>query len=55
MAGITTGCYRHDKGNEYTVLEVARHSETLQERMSPPQAGIAAALCSRVAWRSGGA
>ena len=54
MAGITTGCYRHDKGNEYAVLKVARHSETLQERMSPRRAGIAAGLCSRAAWRSGG-
>lgn len=31
MAGITTGRYRHYKGNEYTVLGVARHSETLEE------------------------
>jgi len=31
MAGITTGRYRHYKGNEYSVLGVARHSETLEE------------------------
>lgn len=54
MAGITTVCYRRYKGNEYTVLEVARHSEALQERMSPSQAGIAAGLRSRAAWRSSG-
>jgi hypothetical protein len=31
MAEITPGPYRHYKGNEYTVLGVARHSETLEE------------------------
>ena len=31
MADITPGRYRHYKGNEYTVLGVARHSETLEE------------------------
>ena len=31
MATITPGRYRHYKGNEYTVLGVARHSETLEE------------------------
>ena len=31
MADITLGRYRHYKGNEYTVLGVARHSETLEE------------------------
>ncbi|WP_417848322.1 DUF1653 domain-containing protein [Thalassoglobus sp.] len=32
MSGqIKPGRYRHYKGNEYTVLEVARHSETLEE------------------------
>jgi hypothetical protein len=31
MAEIQPGRYRHYKGNEYTVLGVARHSETLQE------------------------
>ena len=31
MAAITPGRYRHYKGNEYTVLGVARHSETLEE------------------------
>ena len=28
---IQTGLYRHYKGNEYEVIEVARHSETLEE------------------------
>jgi hypothetical protein len=28
---IRPGRYRHYKGNEYTVLGVARHSETLEE------------------------
>jgi hypothetical protein len=28
---IKTGRYRHFKGNEYEVLFVARHSETLEE------------------------
>ena len=28
---IKTGKYRHFKGNEYEVLHVARHSETLEE------------------------
>ena len=28
---IKTGRYRHFKGNEYEVLHVARHSETLEE------------------------
>ena len=31
MAEIQPGRYRHYKVNEYTVLGVARHSETLQE------------------------
>ena len=31
MATITPGRYRHYKGNEYTVLGVARHSETVEE------------------------
>ena len=31
MADITPGRYRHYKGNEYTVLGVAKHSETLEE------------------------
>jgi hypothetical protein len=30
-AAITPGRYRHYKGNEYTVLGVARHSETLED------------------------
>ncbi|MBQ3841788.1 MAG: DUF1653 domain-containing protein [Ruminiclostridium sp.] len=28
-AGITPGKYRHYKGNDYEVIGVARHSETL--------------------------
>lgn len=28
---IKTGVYRHYKGNEYTVLGIARHSETEEE------------------------
>jgi len=31
MNEIKPGRYRHYKGNEYTVLGVARHSETLEE------------------------
>jgi len=31
MAEIQPGRYRHYKGNDYTVLGVARHSETLEE------------------------
>lgn len=31
MAEIQPGRYRHYKGNEYTVMGVARHSETLEE------------------------
>ena len=31
MAEIRPGRYRHYKGNDYTVLGVARHSETLAE------------------------
>ncbi len=31
MPEIPPGRYRHYKGNEYTVLGVARHSETLEE------------------------
>ena len=30
-AEITPGCYRHYKGNKYTVLGIARHSETLDQ------------------------
>ena len=30
MANIQPGRYRHYKGREYTVLGVARHSETLE-------------------------
>ncbi len=31
MQEIRIGRYRHFKGNEYTVLGVARHSETMEE------------------------
>lgn len=31
MAAIPTGRWRHFKGNEYEVIGVARHSETLEE------------------------
>ena len=31
MISVQPGRYRHYKGNEYTVLGVARHSETLEE------------------------
>jgi hypothetical protein len=31
MTNVQPGRYRHYKGNEYTVLGVARHSETLEE------------------------
>ena len=31
VSPIQTGRYRHYKGNEYEVLGVARHSETLEE------------------------
>ena len=31
MAEIKQGRYRHFKGNEYRVLGMARHSETLEE------------------------
>ena len=31
MAEIRIGKYRHFKGNEYRVLGMARHSETLEE------------------------
>ncbi|MBS0263648.1 MAG: DUF1653 domain-containing protein [Planctomycetes bacterium] len=31
MATVTPGRYRHYKGNEYTVLGIARHSETEEE------------------------
>jgi len=31
MTEIQPGRYRHYKGKEYTVLGVARHSETLEE------------------------
>jgi len=31
MTELPPGRYRHYKGNEYTVLGVARHSETQQE------------------------
>lgn len=31
MEPLKPGRYRHYKGNEYLVLEVARHSETMEE------------------------
>lgn len=31
MEEIKPGRYRHFKGNEYKVLHIARHSETLEE------------------------
>ena len=31
LTSIPFGRYRHYKGNEYSVLGVARHSETLEE------------------------
>ncbi len=31
MTAVRPGRYRHYKGNEYTVLGLARHSETLEE------------------------
>ena len=31
MSEIAAGRYRHYKGNEYTVIGVARHSETEEE------------------------
>ena len=31
MADIQPGRYRHFKGNEYQVLGIARHSETLED------------------------
>ena len=31
MTNVQPGRYRHYKGKEYTVLGVARHSETLEE------------------------
>ena len=31
MSNVPPGRYRHYKGNEYTVLGIARHSETEEE------------------------
>jgi hypothetical protein len=33
MADVQPGRYRHYKGNEYTVLGLARHSETLEDHV----------------------
>ena len=33
MSTVRPGRYRHFKGNEYEVIGVARHSETLEERV----------------------
>ena len=33
MNEVTPGRYRHYKGNEYTVIGTARHSETLEEQI----------------------
>ena len=33
MTSVQPGRYRHYKGKEYTVLGVARHSETLEEHV----------------------
>ena len=33
MISIPSGRYRHFKGNEYTVIGMARHSETLEEHV----------------------
>ena len=33
MTNVQPGRYRHYKGKEYTVLGVARHSETLEEHV----------------------
>ena len=30
LPALRPGCYRHFKGNEYRLLYVARHSETLE-------------------------
>jgi len=30
MKKLTKGRYRHFKGNEYEVIEIARHSETME-------------------------
>lgn len=37
MVDITPGRYRHFKGNEYEVLGVARHSETLEDHGGLPR------------------
>ena len=39
MPEIRPGRYRHYKGNEHTVLGVARHSETLEGWISGPRLG----------------
>jgi hypothetical protein len=52
--GIPPGRYRHYKGNEYTVLGVARHSETQEELVVYRQdTAITAFGCDRkrCSWR----
>ena len=33
MTSLPSGRYRHYKGNEYTIIGTARHSETLEEHV----------------------
>lgn len=33
MTELKKGYYRHFKGNEYEVVDIARHSETLEEHV----------------------
>jgi len=45
MNELPPGRYRHFKGKEYTVLGVARHSETQQELVGTEQQNRA--ICER--------